>query len=72
MFNRSIVRSLVVLLPVMIAIGIFLFTDFGKNRTRIYDCRLAEISPDFPVEVKDECRKLRLEHYRQKQTGTYT
>jgi hypothetical protein len=56
----------------MVAIGIFLFTDFGKNRTRIYDCRLAEISPDFPVEVKDECRKLRLEHYRQKQTGTYT
>jgi len=22
-----------------------------------YDCRMAEISPDFPVEVKNECRK---------------
>ena len=23
-----------------------------------YDCRMAEISPDFPIEVKNECRKL--------------
>jgi hypothetical protein len=22
-----------------------------------YDCRMAEISPDFPIEVKNECRK---------------
>lgn len=24
----------------------------------VYDCRLAEISPDYPVVVKDKCRKL--------------
>lgn len=24
---------------------------------RIYDCRLSEISPDFPPDVKKECRK---------------
>lgn len=23
----------------------------------IYDCRIAEISPDFPPEVRNECRK---------------
>ena len=23
-----------------------------------YDCRLAEISPDYPIIVKDKCRKL--------------
>ena len=23
-----------------------------------YDCRIAEISPDIPVQVKEECRKL--------------
>lgn len=23
-----------------------------------YDCRLAEISPDYPIMVKNECRKL--------------
>ena len=24
-----------------------------------YDCRIAEISPDIPVAVKEECRKLK-------------
>lgn len=26
---------------------------------QVYDCRLAEISPDFPPQVREECRKLR-------------
>lgn len=25
----------------------------------VYDCSLSEISPDFPPEVRNECRKLR-------------
>jgi hypothetical protein len=29
-----------------------------KHGVVVYDCRLAEISPDFPVDVKNECRKL--------------
>ena len=35
---------------------------FGNNflpRERFYDCSLAEISPDYPVEVKNECRRIR-------------
>ena len=24
----------------------------------VYDCRLAEISPDYPVVVKEKCRKI--------------
>lgn len=27
--------------------------------TIVYDCRMAEISPDFPIEVRNECRKLK-------------
>lgn len=27
-----------------------------------YDCSLAEISPDFPLQVKEDCRKLRLQY----------
>ena len=30
-------------------------------RGHVYDCTLAEISPDYPIEVKDECRRLRQE-----------
>ena len=25
----------------------------------VFDCRLSEISPDFPPEVRNECRKMR-------------
>lgn len=25
----------------------------------VYDCRISETSPDFPIQVKEECRKLR-------------
>lgn len=30
-----------------------------------YDCRLAEISPDFPIEVKQQCRNMYRQHYEQ-------
>ena len=30
-----------------------------------YDCGLAEISPDYPLEVKEMCRKMRTEHENQ-------
>lgn len=30
-----------------------------------YDCRLSEISPDFPVEVKQQCRDMYRQHYEQ-------
>lgn len=29
------------------------------NEYKIYDCSLAEFHPDYPAEVKEECRKLR-------------
>jgi hypothetical protein len=28
----------------------------------MYNCDIAEISPDIPIEVKQECRKLRMEN----------
>jgi hypothetical protein len=33
---------------------------------RVYDCTLAEISPDYPIEVKQECRRL-LKEYNSKE-----
>lgn len=32
-----------------------------KEEGRWYDCRISEISPDYPQEVKEQCRKLRIE-----------
>lgn len=39
-----------------VAIGIMVNQPEG----RVYDCTIAEISPDFPIEVKEECRRLRI------------
>jgi hypothetical protein len=41
----------------LIGTVIFLFL-YPPNRGHVYDCRLAEISPDYPIKVKEECRKL--------------
>ena len=52
----------------MILIGASLITLVGfivaehsyeRPMVKVYDCTIAEISPDIPVQVKEECRKLR-------------
>lgn len=55
---------LVYLLPPVVSI-LFLvviisfarIADKREDRYIRYDCSIAEISPDFPVEVKNACRK---------------
>jgi hypothetical protein len=42
----------------LILIGVVLF-DMHYPTIKYYDCSLAEISPDFPIEVKQECRKIK-------------
>ena len=44
----------------IVVIGSIVFLTVGpKTTSKVYDCSLAEISPDYPVEVKQQCRKLR-------------
>jgi hypothetical protein len=35
-----------------------MITIAQKGGTITYDCRLAEISPDIPLDIKQKCRKL--------------
>jgi hypothetical protein len=30
----------------------------------VYNCSISEISPDYPIQVKEQCRKLRAENGR--------
>lgn len=54
-----------IVLLILFVIFVMAWTDFGsQNRVKVYNCDLSEISPDFPIEVKEECRKLRLEEWR--------
>lgn len=50
---------------VICASVILMNTDFTEEV--VYDCRLAEFHPDFPPEVREECRKLRYEHWKREQ-----
>ncbi len=58
--------KLIVAIILLIAILILANADWD-NRTVVYDCSLAEISPDYPQEVKNECRRLRIEEFRERQ-----
>lgn len=49
--------------PTLIILGAALVALlYGINsslpQTAVYDCRLAEISPDFTTAMREECRKL--------------
>lgn len=43
---------------IMFLVTIILYMNV-EPKGKVYDCSLAEISPDYPIEVKNECRKIR-------------
>jgi len=50
--------------PILIVLGIALFgLLYGIHnvlpREAVYDCRIAEISPDYTPAMREECRRLR-------------
>ena len=51
-------NTIVIIVLVLVAVTILVSTNFGAGTTVIYDCRIAEFHPDYPAEVKQECRKL--------------
>jgi hypothetical protein len=43
----------------VVAFWALIFSFMPTHSVVAYDCRLAEISPDFPIQVKEQCRKLK-------------
>jgi hypothetical protein len=43
-------------------IWVLLLFLIPSPKGRIYDCGMAEWHPDIPKEVKEECRKQRMQH----------
>ena len=59
---QTIGVSIVVVSIALAMFGLIIFgNQLAKPYTRVYNCSIAEISPDFPLEVKQECRKLNAE-----------
>jgi hypothetical protein len=60
MLNKFQTQILVAAFAIVWAVAGLIFIHYAvENRTVAYDCRLSEISPDFPIEVREQCRKLR-------------
>ena len=49
------VKFVILFLVAVVSIGVMFFQP--RYPTVTYDCRLAEISPDYPQEVKQQCRE---------------
>jgi hypothetical protein len=44
----------------------------SSEKIIVYDCRIAEISPDFPQQVREDCRKLILQNTTKRLNTTRT
>lgn len=57
-------RILEIILGIVLA-ALLVYGYFGlyltETKGRVYNCSIAEISPDIPLEVKEACRKQRME-----------
>ena len=51
-------KNFIVFILVLFCIVILWEEISNDAHVVVYDCRLAEISPDYPIQVKEECRKL--------------
>lgn len=57
MQNVIVVFSVSLCLIVIVLHTVF---SYEPIRVKIYDCTISEISVDYPIEVKEECRKRKM------------
>jgi hypothetical protein len=60
----------IVIIGLSLVAAMAVFSDYYPEG-KVYDCTLAEISPDYPIEVKQECRRL-LKEYNDKENVLQT
>lgn len=59
------IRTSLIIITTLILVGILVWSNFGtSSHSKVYDCREAHWHPDYPVEVKRQCRELMEEYYR--------
>ena len=57
--KRETIETIIIVAGFLVAIPLVFLSLPKKGDIIRYDCSLAEISPDYPIEVKEQCRKLR-------------
>jgi hypothetical protein len=70
--SNTTIGKIIILFLIGAAVSILVFSDFGNsNSVKVYDCSLAEWHPDFPKDVREACRKLKLESIEEDKTSRY-
>lgn len=70
--RQDMKERVIVAIAVVFCVFILLSTDYGNHQT-VYDCRMSDIIPDFPPEIREECRKLQREQrHEQPNNSRYT
>jgi len=57
--KREIVKYILVIMVLVGSIAFLCIVPSNKGNVKVYNCDIAEISPDYPISVKEECRKIR-------------
>ena len=60
-YLNSTPEEVIVVLFVILALPLAWMFAPRKHGVIVYNCSIAEISPDYPVEVKEQCRKLNIQ-----------
>jgi hypothetical protein len=68
--SNLIVGKIIIL--ILLIFTIFLLMGINEERSKAYDCGMAEWHPDIPARVKEECRQLRREEIRKNQENGQT
>lgn len=55
---------------ILIAIALIVLLIQYEPEGRVYDCRDAHWHPDYPIEVKQECARLRIEEWHRQHQET--
>lgn len=62
--KRETIELVIVFISFIIAILVAIFL-LPKSQGRYYDCGMAEWHPDIPSKVKEECRRIRAENFKE-------
>jgi hypothetical protein len=45
------------------SVAITIINHYPGSRVVVYNCSIAEISPDVPIKVKEQCRRINADRY---------
>lgn len=69
MVRKDIRAVIYYILLVLLAVSMWVTILFlPRTGPVMYNCSIAEISPDFPIEAREQCRKIRAESFKRDTT----